>query len=84
MRKEVILLKAPWCPVCPRADALYQKILSDNKAIFDYRPLNVEEGAGLALAKKKNIYAISATLIDGQVVFKGKVPSEAEFLAALK
>lgn len=83
-KPTVILLKAPWCPVCPRADQLYQHLLHSKEAGFEYRPLSVEDGEGLELAKKHSVYAIPTTLINGEVVFKGKVPTPAEFLAELQ
>jgi thiol-disulfide isomerase/thioredoxin len=80
----VILLKASWCPICPRADALYKEILAKKEADFIYKPLNVESGEGLELAKKHSIYAIPTTLINDQIVFKGEVPTRQEFLDALR
>jgi len=80
----VILLKAPWCPICPRADELYKEVLAKKEADFEYRPLTVESGEGLELAQKHGIYAIPTTLINGKVVFKGKVPTKPEFLKALQ
>ncbi len=83
-KPEVILLKASWCPICPRADALYRDILDKKEADFTYRALDVDAGEGLELAKKHAIYAIPTTLINGVPVLKGKVPLRDEFLAALK
>jgi len=83
-KPDVLLLKAPWCPICPRADALYKEVLEKKEADFEYRTLNVEEGKGLEIAKKEGIFSIPTTLINGEVVFKGKVPSKEEFIAALK
>lgn len=80
----VILLKAPWCPICPRADQLYQHLLHSKEADFEYRPLTVESGEGLKLVKKHDIYAIPTTLINGEVVFKGVVPTPAQVLAELQ
>ena len=82
-KPEVILLKAPWCPICPGADTLYKDVLTKKEADFTYRPLEVNAGEGLELAKKFEVYAIPTTLINGQVIFKGRVPTREEFLRAL-
>jgi len=84
VKAEVILLKASWCPICPKADALYRELLASKDADFIYRPLDVEAGEGLEIAKKEGIYAIPTTIINGKVAFKGKVPGRDEFLEALK
>ncbi|MFQ5452476.1 MAG: thioredoxin family protein [Candidatus Paceibacterota bacterium] len=78
--KKVILLKAPWCPVCPRVDELYREIIKKGEVKFDYEPLDVEKGKGLELAKKHGIYAIPTTIIDDKVFFRGKVPTKEQFL----
>ena len=78
--KSVLLLIADWCPVCPGAKALWDRLKEQYN--FEYEVYDISSPEGQELAKKYNITGVPTTIIDGRVVFSG-IPNRDEAIASI-
>ncbi len=75
--KEVEVVWASWCPVCPQAKKFWQEL--HKKHEFEYRETEISTPRGRELLKKHRIHAVPTTLINGEVAFVGMPdPKKAE------
>jgi thioredoxin 1 len=80
MGKTVALLTASWCPRCPPARQLWERLR--DRYNFDFRELDIDSPDGQGLAAHYGLLAVPAVIIDGRVL--DLVLDEARALCALE
>ena len=79
MEKKEITVLGHGCSKCKKTFAVVEKVVESNGVDADLSKVeDIEE------IMRYNIMSTPAIVIDGKVVLKGKVPSEAEVKAILK
>ena len=79
MEKKEIKVLGSGCSKCKKTFAVVEKVVESNGVDADLSKVeDIEE------IMRYNIMSTPAIVIDGKVVLKGKVPSEAEVKAILK
>lgn len=68
-RTKVELLVAEWCPQCPAATTFWSGLSAQEE--FELDVIDIESERGSKLAADHGIRAVPATIIDGQVAFRG-------------
>ncbi|APZ43992.1 thioredoxin family protein [Acidihalobacter ferrooxydans] len=81
MSKKVQLLVSQWCPTCPQAEQVWQRIAEETDAELEI--LDVAQRPGRDIIARLMIRSVPATVIDDRLTFVG-VPDPKEALAAVQ
>lgn len=66
---EVRLLVSKWCPVCPKAEEVWNEVARVRS--IDYAALDVADPAGRALVASLHIRTVPALVRDGKLIAVG-------------
>jgi thiol-disulfide isomerase/thioredoxin len=77
---------ATHCPNCPAAKKVVEKVMSEKGKEFglEVEQLNVDDENAMLTALQYNIISTPSIVIEGDVVFRGEVPTEAKLLEELQ
>ena len=65
MAKTVVLLTASWCPRCPAARRLWERLR--DRYGFAYRELDIDSTEGQEAAVRYRIQAVPSVVVGGEV-----------------
>lgn len=82
MIKHIQLLVSEWCPTCPQAERVWEKVAEETGAELEI--LDVTKRPGRDIVAKLMIRTIPATVIDDRLEFLGipEMHKAKEFLSA--
>lgn len=69
MNKHIQLLVSEWCPTCPQAERVWEKVAKETGAELDV--LDVTKRPGRDIVAKLMIRTIPAAVIDDRLEFLG-------------
>ncbi len=80
------IFTATHCPNCPAAKKIVEKVAAEKGKEFglEVEQLNVDDENAMFTALEHNIISTPSIVIDGEVVFRGEVPTEARLLEELQ